>query len=1547
MKRRLVLVLVAVLLAVVAVNQFSAKRQPKTVSSNSPADVPVLATGTTNATEGISLVQSAATGSKFGTLNPYAAALQEPGRSKRAWDIDFLKHHQDAASGDPIEFELTDGRSAKGTVTITQHRDGELSYLSGELTQPEKGQFFFLTPPELGVAGKAVGVVQFDGSDKAYRIEPTGLNGDPELWERRLDEVICVGMPQPTARAMNSLPGDPAEAAPLRPDEAFAYTPSYNSNIVSLQSLPGATCVLLLDFAGGYTPTWGGVYYSKPAGITDHKIRDIWKRIAEDYMPFNINVTTDFQVYNQAPAISRQRVAFTDTPVTAAGVAFYGSWNWGGDTPCWSVYTSGKSAAEVAAHEAGHTLGLSHQGQWNGTTTTNEYYGGHGSGAVGWAPIMGVGYYQPVTTWAKGEYSAADQKENALHIIVSNNNGVDYRVDDTGQTLATARYLEVNPDDSVSGEGVIEATGDTDSFQFTTSGGKVSLTARPVGEWANAALSVTIANSAGVVVASNNPQGTLWARIDTTLAAGSYTFNVSGSGRNNPVTDGFSAYSSLGYYSIVGFVTGARQPTRFTVAESVPNAAIVGVVPPTAAGNLSYTIVHGNEGGTFAINDDGVLTVTNNSLLKYRELATTSRYFAGFELLVDIVNNDNSTLTETNRRVVVRVIDSTAGNPIAASGCNARIIVPYHATTASPQATGLDIPNNWALYQEGLNANAQISSSGSGLDGLPSDGLIYSQADNSLFQLGQYGGTNALMMGNSYPSSGTLVLETPQALNRLSILAVSANGGGAGTFVLNFSNGKQSQVFRFNAQDWYNVTTNVAVEGFGRVRLGRASFETESAGWDNPNLYSTTIDLAALGINETVASIAFTGPPVGGSRSTAVLAISGIAMPSAAAITSHPISVTNSIPSAAATFSVAAMGAPPLDYQWYFGDPGSGVALAGATNSSLTLTSIQSSNAGNYFVIVTNVSGSATSSVSTLTVYRAPQIVRQPAPANSTRAAGESISYSVAANAAAPVFYTWRSNGVAVLTGSSSSLSLLNLKTNHSATYTVVVFNSFGSVTSSPVALTIARTNYPYSQLVLSDNPIGYWRLSELSGTVAMDCVGTNNGTYNNTLLGQPGFNWVDTHTSARFGLLASQNSYAGGIPIDFGSAPNQSLTVEAWVKGNVPSTDAGLVTKGTGGGGEQFNLDCGGAGRAFRFFVRRDDGNVVGASSSVVPNGAQWQHVVGVLNRSAGYVAIYVNGVSNASSTFPTENYRGLLRSTSGMSIGARQAGSGAFNNQFAGYMQDVAVYNYALSPAQVLNHFNAAANRPPVFANDLILRPAASAGRTYVSTINTEAADPNGDPLTFAKVSGPAWLAVGTTGTLSGTPANENANTNVFVVSARDSAGLSNTATLTIHVNASPTFTRNPFRLPDLLAGQSLAADISTNVTDLNGDLDFAFEKLSGSAWVEVAANGTVSGTPLPGDMGTNSVVVSVTDPSGLSDSALMTVYVSGPMSTPVQVFLSKEENDLLLTWTGGTPPYHVEANTDLYGTNWTSIGVFPAETSLMITPTNAATFYRVIGN
>ncbi|HRC36429.1 MAG TPA: M66 family metalloprotease, partial [Rubrivivax sp.] len=93
-----------------------------------------------------------------------------------------------------------------------------------------------------------------------------------------------------------------------------------------------------------------------------------------------------------------------------------------------------KYVAEAISHEAGHNMGLGHDGYSGG-----GYYQGHGSGATGWAPIMGVGYYQSLVQWSKGEYATANNVQDDYAVMQSN--GLPLRADDHGNSAGTATVV--------------------------------------------------------------------------------------------------------------------------------------------------------------------------------------------------------------------------------------------------------------------------------------------------------------------------------------------------------------------------------------------------------------------------------------------------------------------------------------------------------------------------------------------------------------------------------------------------------------------------------------------------------------------------------------------------------------------------------------------------------------------------------------------------------------------------------------------------------------------------------------------------------------------------------------------------------------------------------------------------------------------------------------------------------------------------------------------------------------------------------------------------
>lgn len=580
------------------------------------------------------------------------------GDKKRRWDPRFFRDLKGVNQGDSIRFELVAGEFASGEIHCLKRTKEGVAYVSGELSQPERGRFFFQKQALPGVAGDFIGVVEFPASKKAYRIETSGPNKELELVQRDLGEVVCINLPRPDSGPTSAKP----QIAPLNPG-AFPDLPipPYQKGIIVLESFHGAVAVVYLDFQGGTTTTWGGQSYDRP-DVSNEQIRDVWRRVAEDFMPFNINVTTDLMVYERAPENSRQRVIITPSSFVGAefgGIAYFGSFNWTGDTPCWVFLTSGKPCAEACSHEIGHTLGLNHAGLYfpsNGTFS--EYFYGHGDGETGWGPIMGISYSQNVSQWSKGEYLGADNSYDQLSIITTINNNVAYRADDTGDTLKSSRYLELYPDYTAAAEGVIERTADTDAFQFTTGGGEVALQAEPVPASPNLALEVSLYDANDQLLAHENPQTALGAALVTNVPPGTYTFRVTGAGRNDPLTNGFSNYASLGYYSVTGAVANARLPDRFEVAQHATNGTSVGLIKPviTTGDPLVFEITGGNLNGTFALDGSGRLSVANDSGLDYVTLGKNTQLPVQFELFVDIIDAAEASLSETNRRVVVAVL---------------------------------------------------------------------------------------------------------------------------------------------------------------------------------------------------------------------------------------------------------------------------------------------------------------------------------------------------------------------------------------------------------------------------------------------------------------------------------------------------------------------------------------------------------------------------------------------------------------------------------------------------------------------------------------------------------------------------------------------------------------------------------------------------------------------------------------------------------------------------------------------------------------------------
>lgn len=167
-------------------------------------------------------------------------------------------------------------------------------------------------------------------------------------------------------------------------------------------------------------------------------------------------------------------------------------------------------------------------------------------------------------------------------------------------------------------------------------------------------------------------------------------------------------------------------------------------------------------------------------------------------------------------------------------------------------------------------------------------------------------------------------------------------------------------------------------------------------------------------------------------------------------------------PGNSATFSVAAAGTGPLTYQWHF----NGAVLPGATNSSHTVASAQSTNAGGYSVEVTDSIGSVLSATATLYLLVPTAFLQQPL-SQSVVVGGRVTLSVIVTGSPLPFGFNWRRGSVPLSSNTVSSttnyftFTMPNVVTSQQ--YNVVVKNlanpNPGVLSSSAIITTLADTD--------------------------------------------------------------------------------------------------------------------------------------------------------------------------------------------------------------------------------------------------------------------------------------------------------------------------------------------------------------------------------------------------------------------------------------------------------------------------------------------------------
>lgn len=342
----------------------------------------------------------------------------------------------------------------------------------------------------------------------------------------------------------------------------------------------------------------------------------------------------------------------------------------------------------------------------------------------------------------------------------------------------------------------------------------------------------------------------------------------------------------------------------------------------------------------------------------------------------------------------------------------------------------------------------------------------------------------------------------------------------------------------------------------------------------------------------------------------------------------------------------------------------------------------------------------------------APVVYTQP-PAALGLYVGDLMNLGVDADGTAPLAYQWRQNGADILNATAAAYNVASLALADAGPYDVVITNSVNSVTSTVCVVTVSD---PPADI--SSGLVSHFKLDETTGSLAADATsatggatiqnftsdaqwapagGRTNGGYN-----FPGLTNPLDPVSGQYGVISDPTN-----ALDFSAASTPALSVAAWIKtppGFGEPGGVGLVAKGYGRGGEQYVLDLFVNGP--RFFVQNASGTYFNARadiSGIAVNNGAWTHLVGVLDPTVvpATIKLFVNGRIVITAPGATG---ALMTSDRSTTLGAREDSNvSGYNLPFTGLMDDVRIYNRALTPSDVQALYASVGTAAPSFVVSL----------------------------------------------------------------------------------------------------------------------------------------------------------------------------------------------------------------------------------------------------
>lgn len=560
------------------------------------------------------------------------------------------------------------------------------------------------------------------------------------------------------------------------------------------------------------------------------------------------------------------------------------------------------------------------------------------------------------------------------------------------------------------------AVSDTGSYDVVVSNGLGSATSSTVTLTVSAAtVAPSITTPPGSVVATVGAAVTFTAAANGSPAP-TYQWQKNGvnvSGATSPsLSFGSVVVGDAGSYTVIATNSaGSATSSAATLTVNVP-----AVAPSITTQPVASSVTAGNS-ASFSVSASGTAPLTYQWSKDGSALtgATSSTYSLGSAQLAD---------AGSYTVVVGNTAGSVASNAATLS-VTAAPVAPSIST--NPQSTTVTTGNSvqFSVVASGTAPLAyQWKKNGTAISGATS--ALYTIGTAALSDAADYTVVITNAAGTATSSAATLTVTsapTPPAINTHPQSATVTAGNTVTFTVVSSGSAPFSYQWSKNGSPLSGATS--ASLTLSSVQISSAAdytvVVTNSAG-------SATSNAATLVVNAALVAPSIDTAP-------------------------QSASVTAGNPAA---FTVAASGSAPLTYQW----KKDGVAISGATTSTYSIGTVQSTDAGSYTVVVSNSLGSATSAAGVLTVNiitAAPTITVQPQ--SRGVASGGSVTLSVTASGTAPLSYQWYSSSGPVSGATQSSFTINGASSADAGDYTVVVSNALGSVTSSPATVSLVAAS--------------------------------------------------------------------------------------------------------------------------------------------------------------------------------------------------------------------------------------------------------------------------------------------------------------------------------------------------------------------------------------------------------------------------------------------------------------------------------------------------------